>query len=97
MEVHKMDIKEAVKSAKQHVVELFEGEGIYYVGLEEVKFETNSHEWLVTVGFERRWDRTPGPISAMLDSTPKRTYKLVRIDDENGEILALKDGFLPES
>ena len=92
-----MDIKEAVKTAKQHVVELFEDEGIYYVGLEEIKFETDSHEWLVTVGFERRWDRTPGPISAMLVPNTKRTYKLVRIDDKNGEILALTDGFLPNS
>ena len=92
-----MDIKEAVKTAKQHVVELFDGEGIYYVGLEEIKFEPNSHEWLVTVGFERRWDKAPGAISAMLEPTRKRTYKLVHIDDENGEILALRDGFLPES
>ena len=92
-----MDIKEAVKTAKQYVAELFDGEGINYIGLEEIKFETNSHEWLVTVGFERRWDKAPGAISAMLEPTRKRTYKLVRINDKNGEILALTDGFLPES
>lgn len=92
-----MDIKEAVKTAKQYVADLFDDEGISYIGLEEIKFETNSHEWLVTVGFERRWDRTPRPISTMLEPTRKRTYKLVRMNDKTGEILALTDGFLPDS
>lgn len=92
-----MDVKEAVKTAKQHVAELFHEEGIYFVGLEEVKFDTDSHEWLVTVGFERRWDRTPRPIRTALIPNPKRIYKLVRMNDKNGEILALTDGFLPDS
>lgn len=92
-----MDIKEAVKAAKKYVADLFDGEGIRYIGLEEVKFETNSHEWLVTVGFERGWDRASGVISAMLETSGKRTYKLVRMNDETGEILALTDGFLSDS
>jgi len=92
-----MDLKEAVKTAKQYIADLFGDEDIYYIGLEEVKFETNSHEWLVTVGFERRWDRTPRSIIGALDPTPKRTYKLVRMNGKTGEILALIDGFLPDS
>lgn len=92
-----MDVKEAVKKAKQHVADLFSDENICYIGLEEVKFETNSHEWLVTVGFERPWDRTPRSMLGVLEPTRKRTYKLVRMNDRTGEILALTDGFLPDS
>ncbi len=49
-----MDVKEAVRTAKEYLGELFAEESISDVGLEEVKFEDPSNKWNITIGF-------PGP------------------------------------
>ena len=53
-----MDVKQAVQIAKQYVSELFEGEPITNVGLEEVVYEDESDTWKITIGFSRPWHRT---------------------------------------
>ena len=50
-----MDVKEAVRAAKEYVVDLFDGEEIDYVGLEEVEFDHESDQWKITIGFSRPW------------------------------------------
>ena len=52
-----MDVKEAVRMAKEYLVELFAEESISDVGLEEVKFEDPSNKWNITIGFSRPWDQ----------------------------------------
>ena len=44
-----MEVKQAVQEAKEYLLDLFEGEEIVYVGLEEVEFDHGSDEWKVTL------------------------------------------------
>ena len=69
-----MDVKEAVRTAREYVGELFDGGEIDRVRLEEVVFDYDSDQWLITIGFSRPWDR-PKALSAALREDPlKRSY-----------------------
>ena len=90
-----MDVKQAVQAAKQYVSELFEGEPITNVGLEEVVYEDESDTWEITVGFSRPWHRkNPLTAAERLASPFERSYKVVQIDDKSGKIESLKDRIL---
>ncbi len=90
-----MDVKHAVKTAKDYVSQVMSDEGIINVGLEEVRYDDEADKWYVTIGFSRPWDRTSawgivGPPTERLD----RSYKVVSIRDADGQILSLKDRIL---
>ena len=94
-----MDVKEAVQTAKKYVAELFTGETIANVGLEEVVFDDTSNNWEVTIGFSRPWDyKNPNPMSPILtgltNQPATRSYKLVCINNDDGQVLSLKDRVL---
>ena len=91
-----MDVKEAVKTAKAYVADLFEGEGLESIGLEEVVFEDEADVWKITIGFARPWDRVKGVTEAMsalsFGGSPewkRRSFKVVRIEDGSGKVLSL--------
>ena len=88
-----MDVKEVVHVAKNYVAELFGDERIVNVGLEEVDIDQSGH-WIVTIGFSRPWDRNIGPI---LTGQVPRSYKVVRIRDEDRKVLSVKDRTLRNS
>lgn len=97
-----MDVKKAVVTAKSYIADLFDGEEITDVGLEEVKFDEHQCSWVVTVGFFRPWDNkystSRNSMAAMLrDERPLRSYKVVHIDDADGRVLSLSDRVLPKS
>lgn len=83
-----MEVKQAVAAAKKYVEELFAGESPASVGLEEVEFDDDLKQWLVTVGFVRPWDK-----SGMLAdfSPPPRTYKIITISDATGKALSIRN------
>ena len=56
-----MDVKEAVRRAKNYLDDLYQAEEIANVGLEEVVFEDMSNTWKVTIGFSRPWDYRKAP------------------------------------
>ena len=80
-----MEVKEAVRVAKECVVELFSGEGIENVGLEEIDLD-HGDCWKITIGFPRAWDRN---ISSVLAGQKSRSYKVVRLSDEDGRIVSI--------
>lgn len=80
-----MEVKEAVRTAKQHIVDLYDTENINNVGLEEV--ELVGGVWSVTVGFSRPWDYASNLFGQQ--SLPRRTYKIVTIDNNDGEVLSI--------
>ena len=80
-----MEVEEAVRTAKSHVLHLFSPEGIDRVGLEEVKGSKNG-TWQITIGFSRDWDQG---ISSVLGG-PHRIYKVISIDATTGEILSVE-------
>ena len=82
-----MQVKEAVMVAKRHIRDLFETEDIRNVGLEEVELEDGV--WLITIGFSRPWDFESHNLFGMAPEPPRRTYKVVRIGDSDGEIMSV--------
>ena len=91
-----MDVKEAVRTAKSYIAELFTDETITNVGLEEVEFNSTSNNWEVTIGFSRPWDQKNPLTAALGNKLPTRSYKLVRIDDD-GYVISLTDRVLTAS
>ena len=83
-----MDVKQAVAAAKQHIAELFANEGVADLGLEEVDYDDAREEWRITVGFARRWDLMRS--IRLIDPAPRRTYKIVVID-QTGKALSVKN------
>lgn len=88
-----MDVKEAVRRAKQYVGEIFSGEKITHVGLEEVVFDDAENCWKITLGFFRPWDldmeQTLVNPLARIDRRSRRTYKIVQIDDDSGKAVSI--------
>ena len=91
-----MDVKEAVRTAKKHIAELFTDETIENIGLEEVVFNDTSNNWEVTIGFSRPWQKN-SLAAALGNQPPGRSYKLVCINDDSGKVLSLKDLVLTAS
>lgn len=86
-----MDVRGAVQKARSFLEDLFQDEGIEDVGLEEVVFDDESNEWKVTIGFSRPWDHR----RMAFEDTPSRSYKVVRIDNDDGAVKSLTDRVLP--
>lgn len=88
-----MDVKEAVRKAKDHVEVMFEGENLQNVGLEEVTFNESNKRWLVTVGFSRvwkykeptTWNETMGGGTTRPGSSGRKEYKVIEISDVDGK------------
>ena len=92
-----MDVREAVQSAKQHLLELFDTEPISYVGLEEVDFDDKYEEWNITISFTRVWETTPLTTAISGKPPEHRNYKVFRISDQDGRVKSIKDRILIES
>ncbi len=86
-----MDVREAAQVAKEYLIDLFDGEGITNVGLEEVEFDENSFDWRITVGFSRPWDQKNPLTAALGEGRPARSYKVLRINDEDGRVISVKE------
>ncbi len=92
-----MDVKEAVRTAKEYVSALYEAEQIMNVGLEEVVFEDGSNTWRVTIGFSRPWDQKNVLAATLGEGRPGRSYKVLCINDRSGEVESLTDRLLKAS
>ena len=92
-----MDVRQAARTAKEYIVDLFADEQITNVGLEEVVFEDMSNNWKITIGFSRPWDRKNALAVALADPRSARSYKVIRIDDDDGRVVSLTDRVLPAS
>ena len=88
-----MDVREAVIKAKAYLAELYLDENISNVGLEEIERDDQTNTWNITIGFSRPWDEPRNPFAVLTKQMPvlKRSYKLVRVDDETGKILSVKN------
>ena len=93
-----MDVKEAVRLAKKHIIEIFEDDDISNVGLEEVEFNEQSSVWKITVSFHR----PTGLLSPLEFVAPglsqgtsaRRACKIVNIKDRTGKVLSVKHRIL---
>lgn len=90
-----MNVKEAAKTAKDYITDLLGDEAIEDVGFEEVHFDHESNNWKITIGFHRPWDHRNKLLTALGDQYPARSYKVVRIDNEDGQVISVTDRVLP--
>ena len=96
----KIEWMSGTRTAKEYLVDLFDGEEIMHVGLEEVVFDETSNCWGITIGFSRPWDRNTRPtalIAAIGDRRLPRSYKVIRVVDDDGRVVSLTDRVLPAS
>ena len=92
-----MDVREAVNKAREYISDVYAGEEIQGVGLEEIRFDDAENFWKVTIGFFRSWDRDAPSmgqrIRELQGAAPvdrrRRAFKVVQIDDESGRIMAM--------
>jgi hypothetical protein len=84
-----MDVKEAVSFAKDYVAELFAGENVLELGLEEV--EKIGDFWYVTIGFRRPWQINKAAIAGLGYGPQQRSYKVVKLNDTLKEVESVKD------
>jgi hypothetical protein len=86
-----MNVKEAIKLAKEYVADVFGDENLYNLGLEEVEFDESDQTWKVTVGFSRPWNTVRNALTALAgEPAARRTYKVVRIRDSDREVVSVK-------
>lgn len=92
-----MNVKEAVAHAKAHILDLFADENLANVGLEEVELEAQTGEWFVTIGFSRPWDEPRNALASALSNPNalRRAYKVLRISDNTGHVLSVKNRDTP--
>lgn len=89
-----MDVRVAVQTAKQHLLELFNSEPISYVGLEEIEFDDEAQEWIITLSFARTWEVGSLPTALGKNPPENRHYKVFRISDVDGRVKSVKDRVL---
>ena len=86
-----MDVREVVRTAKLYVSEMLADEQVSNVGLEEIDHDTESNNWLVTIGFSRPWNSVRDSVSILTgDSAVKRVYRVVTVNDSTGRVLSMK-------
>ena len=83
-----MDVKEAVRVAKDYAAAVFEDETIR---IEEVWFEQSTSEWYVTVGLPRSEPMSGIDLSFGKRPSARMHYKTIRIDDASKIIKSVRN------
>lgn len=93
-----MDVKSAVAAAKAYIRDTFAEDQIINVGLEEVEYDLDDGEWLITIGFSRPWDRPRRSAFSAIPLLPgeerppdplNREYRIVRVKSD-GTVSSVK-------
>jgi hypothetical protein len=85
-----LDVQEAIKKARSYVTDLFNGEPITDIGLEEVEHESDT--WKITIGFNRLWKTPTNTVFAMMTQPPgQRFFKVVTISDADAALVSIKN------
>lgn len=87
-----MEVQEAIRLAKGYVTEVFGDEKPTNVGLEEIEFDDADQIWNVTIGFSRPMLNVKSAVANLVGEDPmrQRTYRVVRIRDDDGKMVAIK-------
>ena len=89
-----MDRLDAVKTAKNVIEQLYEEEGIGQVGLEEIRFDPDSDEWRITIGYAHPAAKDRRLPNVAQPRWTTRCYKVVHLKDRDGDFVAVTDRFL---
>ena len=90
-----MERSEIVQAAKNYAREIFAGEGISPIRLEEINYDAGKDEWQITVGFAYRGSASQLEANLGVKTIyGNRQYKVVHIRDRDGEFVGLTDRLL---
>lgn len=94
-----MEVKDAVRSAKRYVADLFADEQPDEIGLEETEYDNKEKEWRITIGFRRILVGTnrKGALKGFPVPRAERSFKIVRIRDSDGAVLGVADRILQDA
>ena len=92
-ERNEVDVKNAVKIAKDYIRESFSTDDVKNIGLEEISFDEASNCWNITVGFSWPWEQAPinslpgmAALNVMFPENLPRTYKIVTVSAVDGKV-----------
>jgi hypothetical protein len=77
--MNEVDVKQAVKIATQYLKKLYGAQSISNIRLEEVEFNDEEGSWLITISF-----------IDTDDLIPERVYKVLEIDADTAEVIAMR-------
>lgn len=87
---HHIDVKRAVKSAREYIQHVYEGENaLRGLMLEEVEISEDGQYWLITLGFDTD---EPNPREYLTLAAPKyvRAYKIIQVRTDDGRAESMK-------
>jgi hypothetical protein len=85
-----VDIKQAVRTARDFIGQLYPDQPLD-LRLEEVELSDGREYWLVTYSFTQAESPDPrNPLQAIISPQRTRNYKVVKVDRDSGEALAMK-------
>ncbi len=86
-----IDVKQAVAIAVRYVSELYAGESVLDLRLEEVEHTEDDRFWLITLGYLRKVPTRSGPVfTQVLGPEYQRDYKTLKIDADSGAVHSMK-------
>jgi hypothetical protein len=86
-----VDVKQAIAKAREYLRAVFSGEPISDLRLEEVEFDRLDDAWLITFGLLRPDDEKATQWGAFTGASQlPRTYKVVRIPNDDAELPSVK-------
>ncbi len=87
-----MEMKEAIAFAKLAVIEAFQGEDIAQIRLEEIELKEDLQEWNITFGLYRPAvnARFNALGAFMSDAQFKKSYRVVRVSNNDGKVLSIR-------
>lgn len=85
----RIGVKDAVSSAMEFVRDMYDGQGLRDLLLEEVELAQAGNQWLVTIGFLLARDEST---SILTPATRRlaRQYKVVAVDALSGQPVSMK-------
>lgn len=86
-----LDVKHVVQTAVQFVRDMYQGEGIADLRLEEVERLENENRWMVTLSFTRpRTDQLGQVAQVLTGGRLSRDYKALTISGMDGAVESMK-------
>jgi hypothetical protein len=86
----KIDVKTAVKIAMNFMHDLFSGQKLENVMLEEVELTDDYKFWLVTLGFDRPTRAEADFRNILVGQAYARSYKVIRVNAQTGKAESMK-------
>jgi hypothetical protein len=86
-----LDVKQAAQTASTYFADLYAGQGVSGVRLEEVELTEDGNFWLITLGFPDSDPPKNTSVASMFGTTgPNRLYKVFKVDAATGDIKSMK-------